>query len=106
MADDAETSLHPLPAFYTPAQVASHFGLSERAVRADPRKNGCRRVVGNRIFLAEQDLSSLLEVWWVKAAPSAPAPHGDYQKLLRMRSDSTAQALEFLEQRSKLRRPR
>lgn len=76
MANSSKPAPPDLPIFYTPAQIAEHFSVSERTVRADARAHGCCRIVGNRIFLTEQDLSSLLEVWRVKATVTSP-PHAE-----------------------------
>ncbi|WP_375450592.1 hypothetical protein [uncultured Devosia sp.] len=92
----------PLPEHFSPAQVAQHFGVSERRVRSDARRHGCCRIVGNRIFLTREDLDALLEIWRATPAPSVKPntprlPVGSYDDLVKLRGVTSEDALRHLE---------
>jgi hypothetical protein len=83
--------------FCTPEQIANHFGISERRVRADARRTGFCRIVGNKMFLTQSDVDGLLEFWRPKPVePRLPGRSGgisDYQRLVAFREE---QALAHL----------
>lgn len=84
----------PLPSVISPKDVALQFGISERRVRNDARKTGLCHIVGNRMFLTEDDVAGLLEHWRpVVVTPSkAGAPEFDYAALLRLRAQQRKDA--------------
>ena len=55
----AENSL--LPRYTTPADVAHHLKVSERTVRSKAREIGAYHLLGKRMILTDDDMSSLME---------------------------------------------
>jgi len=84
-----------LPAYYTPAEVAEHFQVSERALRQQVRLLGCCRVIGKRIFLTCDDVSALLDAWRPQPAPADQ--ECSRVPLRDMGTSSTERALAHLE---------
>lgn len=77
-----------LPDYWTPEDIAAHFGLSARQVRADARRLGCCRLVGNRMFLVAEDLKDLLMAWQPSASGGKEKSNprvGDYETLRALR---------------------
>ncbi|WP_245418494.1 hypothetical protein [Cohaesibacter intestini] len=50
-----------LPAYITPDQIASHFGINERTVREKAKALGLSRKIGKKVFLLEGDVHQLME---------------------------------------------
>ncbi|MCZ4344502.1 hypothetical protein [Devosia neptuniae] len=66
-----------LPGYYTPAQIAEHFQISERTVRDHARRLGCYRGIGSRImFLLDVDLQVLLDFWRGEPRGSVVSAYG------------------------------
>lgn len=65
-----------LPRFFTPEEVAKHFGWSPRNIRAKAREIGACSILGNRMVMTEADVSRLLDA-------TRPVADSDYQRLLK-----------------------
>lgn len=50
-----------LPAYITPEEIASHFGINERTVREKAKSLGLSRKIGKKVFLLEGDVHQLME---------------------------------------------
>lgn len=50
-----------LPEYLTPAELAEHLGVSERALRERARKIGACREFGKRLIMLQCDVDALLE---------------------------------------------
>lgn len=91
-----------LPAYFTPAQVAEHFKISERALRLQVRQLGCCRIIGKRIFLTEDDLQLLLDSW--RPQPTAPISSSSNPSVVSMLSVQE-RARRHLEKRANSKKP-
>lgn len=82
-----------LPHFFTPEEVAHHFGFSPRKVREFARQIGACRILGNKMVLTQEDLDALIEA--LKPAPLSRRsvvspthtayPMGSYAELVKLR---------------------
>tara|TARA_Y100000815_G_scaffold265183_1_gene281772 strand:- start:1708 stop:1944 length:237 start_codon:yes stop_codon:yes gene_type:complete len=77
MADD-ETS--PIPATFTPTEVATKLQCSARTLRSIARKHGCFTQIGRSMLFTVSDLEALL-----KAAKGKPKGEGRYIPRQRLR---------------------
>ena len=68
-----------LPRYFTPDEVARHFGWSPRKVRAKVREIGACVIVGNRMVMTEADVSRLLDA-------ARPTASSGYQQSLKYRA--------------------
>lgn len=89
-----------LPHFFTPEEVAHHFGWSPRKVREFARQIGACRILGNKMVLTQEDLDALIEA--LKPAPLSRRtvvtathpvyPMGSYAELVQLRQKQKKEA--------------
>jgi hypothetical protein len=71
-----------LPAVYTPQQVASHLGWTERFVRNEAVRLGACRGSGQRMRLLDEDVKKILEANKCPSTSSSVAASGISTTLL------------------------
>src|SRR3954468_14722378 len=84
-----------LPDAITPAQFAQRYGWSERRVRDKARELGACRILGNRMVLLPEDITTLLEATKCPSSYTGAAkfgitaarlPGGTYADLVKQRT--------------------
>ena len=88
-----------LPDYVTPADLAGHLGIAERALRELAQELGVYRKIGKAMFFLEGDVQTILEA--AKPCPTkstgaaksgttgAPLPGGDYAALAALRTKAS-----------------
>ncbi|MEM9966488.1 MAG: hypothetical protein AAF755_00160 [Pseudomonadota bacterium] len=84
-----------LPAFTTPADIAAHYGASQRAVEDKVRELGCYAKIGAKVVLYDHHFEAFLEATecHLKSTGAAKSgttgalsPGGDYEALQAQRT--------------------
>ena len=65
-----------LPEYTTPAELAAHLGVSERALRERAREIGACRVFGKRLILLAEDVAALVG----EGCPIQPPSNGSAER--------------------------
>lgn len=85
--DPLEGKPMELPLVITPEEMAKHFGWSPRLLRAEARRLGACRILGNRMVLIKEDVDVLLEAFRPKQEEQVSfGVGGGYAALLKLRA--------------------
>ena len=88
-----------LPKYTTPKELASHLGMSERALREFTTVRRIGRTIGRMLIYLEEDVALIMEASKcpsflrnaeTRGTTAAPLPEGDYAVLVERRTKKRA----------------